>query len=392
MAIIITGFYFSKSLRSIGIVALAVLLLFQANTLKNFRFLIKEKLFISVCIIAVLYLISFLYGGSSYEYWYHLKNKLLYFFIPVAIVNLSLNKKEFSYLFFLWIGCAVIQSAYAAYYFINESAILKLYVSGQVLPTIKIYHIDISLLISISVLMLYTAMKKISDLRLRALAVILIIWFVLFLHLYAVRTGILILYLFFVIQVISLLENKKIKTVILSFILFAVCMYLPYRFSNNIKNKIDYTFYDIEKFKSKDKDMLNYSDSRRLHSIQVGIQIIKEHPWLGCGTGNIKSECEKIYLKQYPMTMKENFFKPHSFYIYIISCFGIPLGVLILLCFLYPLFYFFKIRNYFLFSLYASLVFISVWEGFMFSLIGECLYLFSVGIGLKLKLNENSID
>ncbi|MFN8296059.1 MAG: O-antigen ligase family protein [Chitinophagales bacterium] len=392
LAIIIIGFYYSKALRSIGVVALAILILFQPISLKNYRLLIKEKLFISILVIAVFYMLSFLYGGSFSEYWWHVKNKLLYFFIPVALVNIRFNKKELTYLFVLWIGCALVQSAYAFYAFIEYGNTEKLYVTGQVLPTIKIYHIDISYLICISILLLYAAYKYIADFRLKVLTVITITWFVFFIHLYAVRSGILILYLFFIIQVIMMLKKKKLIPVMLLLILLSVCFYIPYKFSNNIKNRIDYTIYDIEKFKSKDNDMLNYSDSRRLQSILVGIQIIKEHLWLGCGTGNIRNESNKIYRKDYPLMLKENFFKPHSFYIYIICCFGILIGSIILLCFLYPLYYFFKTNNSLLFSLYASLVFISIWEGFMFSLIGECFYLFSVSIGIKMKLNEDIIN
>ncbi|MDB5228356.1 MAG: hypothetical protein JWN78_2549, partial [Bacteroidota bacterium] len=93
---IILGLYFSNALKSIGIVCLAGSILFHPDTVKNFRVLFRNKLFISLFIIAVFYILSLFYGDNYYYYWISSKNKFLYFFVPVALLNLSLRKKEIS--------------------------------------------------------------------------------------------------------------------------------------------------------------------------------------------------------------------------------------------------------------------------------------------------------
>lgn len=85
----------------------------------------------------------------------------------------------------------------------------------------------------------------------------------------------------------------------------------------------------------------NYSDSERLRSLQIGIEIWKSNPILGVGTGDLKSEIEKIYIQNFGIKGQPKY--PHNQLIKYAAASGI-IGVLLFVFSLY--FPFFYEKNY----------------------------------------------
>lgn len=389
LGLLVGGLYFSNALKSISLVTLAIAAIFHSNTYHTFKSLLKNKLFISVLLISALFILSILYGGNNEVYFKSIKYKILYLFIPIAINNTSFTKKDFSILTYLFIICAIIQSIYSTYFFWMDQSLSLNYSQGQVLPTIKIHHVEIAWLISISILLLFNELRKNYSIVQNGIAIILIIWLMVFVHIFAVRTGILTLYLFIGLQMLRILFFNKGWSSKIVLILMLSLLVIPYKYFDNLKNKIGYTFYDIKKFMNSDADLQYYSDARRIQSVVVGIKIIQEHPITGCGIGNIGVETEKIYHREFPHIHSENHYKPHSFYIYILSSFGIPLGIFVLLCFSYPWMYFIREKNFLFFCIYSSILLISVWDVIMLTQFGECIYLLLVSFGIYEKCSTH---
>jgi O-antigen ligase len=311
--------------------------------------------------------------------------------VPVAIYNLRLGENEIKSLKYLFVGCAVVQSVYALFFLFNHPGALQLYSLGRVLPTIEINHVEISWLISIGVLLLLDNYKNISVVPEKLIVGLIVIWLFFFLHLFAVRTGLLCVYLFLsIFFIVEIEKNKKLrKYFILLPTVVALSFFLSYKLSDSIRYKLDYTRYDINRFQGGASDFQLYSDGRRLQSIKIGLMLIREYPWLGCGIGNIKDKCDEIYKTNYPGISPENYYRPHSLYVYITCCFGFIIGGFLIFCFIYPLIYFLQKKNYLFFNLYSSFIIVSVWDVVMGTLFGECLYLLVIGWGLKMDVHEN---
>lgn len=143
--------------------------------------------------------------------------------------------------------------------------------------------------------------------------------------------------------------------------------------------------YDISRYVEHKQDAFQFSDSRRLQAIENGILLIKKNPILGTGIGDIQTEINSIYIQQNPSLEKTYFYLPHSQYIYFLSVFGIPLGIAAIACFLYPIIYFYQNKKYVLWSMYIGLVIFGIWDAFLGTLFGTCIYSMLIGIGIGIK-------
>lgn len=101
------------------------------------------------------------------------------------------------------------------------------------------------------------------------------------------------------------------------------------------------------------------SFTKRLLAYTTGLKIIKQHPVIGTGLGDIKKEYSEYYSKNKPAMNKERFVYGHNQFLTI----WISMGTIGLICFIVMLFYPLKIRkgykNY-LFIIYFIIVFLSM--------------------------------
>jgi O-antigen ligase len=69
----------------------------------------------------------------------------------------------------------------------------------------------------------------------------------------------------------------------------------------------------------------------------MSISIVKDHPLLGVGTGDIKDELIKLYKKEgYPILVKRQY-NSHNQYLQTAAALGIPTLIVLLLMFISPL-------------------------------------------------------
>lgn len=102
------------------------------------------------------------------------------------------------------------------------------------------------------------------------------IWFIYFLHILSVRTGILLLYVSLFLYGVILLITQKIVITISLFLLLILSSIISYQKIPTIKSKIAYTFYGIAQYKNKQDTANVVSDSRRILSDKIGIEILQK--------------------------------------------------------------------------------------------------------------------
>ncbi len=384
---VMLGLFLSNALKSIGIVTICFSILFHKNSFRNAKKLLDNRLYLAAIVLAAIYILS-VFNSTDYSTYWQLTNiKWLYFFFPVAIVNYSFPKSSIRNLMITGICCALFQSAYSLYYLFSYDAesLKNIYGTGNIINTYKIHHVQLSILYSILILLLYTFVtKKELDRRVRIAAGFFCVLFFIIVHLYAVRSGIILTYLFLTGYTIFVFKKTSSTTgfVLSGFIALGVLLFLSL---STVQNRIGYLKYDMEQYSSKNKDAIQYSDSRRLISINTGIDIILQHKFFGCGLGDIKKASAAVYKKNYPDLDEKYYYLPHSQYIFFGACFGIFLGLIICLLFIYPSFYFFQEKKYGFFIISFGLMVFALWDAWFGTLFGNCLYLLLIGFGLKNK-------
>jgi len=165
--------------------------------------------------------------------------------------------------------------------------------------------------------------------------------------------------------------------------IFISIQYIP-----TVKKKIGYTRYSLELF-SKNENIRELSDSRRLGSIAAGIDLTKRNPIVGVGYGDIMQETNDYLRTHYPQLIDLELL-PHNQYILTASVAGIIGLIFFFLYTIYPIFYLGGMKDFFFLS--SQLMFFASFlvEHTLESQIGVALYLFVLLFSMKMMESKTS--
>ena len=89
---------------------------------------------------------------------------------------------------------------------------------------------------------------------------------------------------------------------------------------------------------TENKDIREYSDTRRLGSLIAGYNLTKENPILGVGFGDLHKETNQWFAQNYP-DLKDLGLKPHNQFLFISAGAGLVGLVWFLVVSVFPFFY-----------------------------------------------------
>ena len=207
---------------------------------------------------------------------------------------------------------------------------------GQSLPT-PIQHVNYSLMIAFATLMAFIYYLEDKSPWLLGIGIVCF----LFMHVLAVRTGLVAMYMGIIAFVVAdMMRRRKYKRGI---VLVAGCLLAPilaYYLLPSFSNKLNYMFWDLSQMYK--GNTANYSDGGRIVSYQLGIDIFKNNVWLGTGIGDFGEVCLNWYeTKAGEFNGKLNF--PHNQYLFCLASTGIIGLIIYQSALLLP---FFKLRLY----------------------------------------------
>jgi O-antigen ligase len=244
-----------------------------------------------------------------------------------------------SYRTLQWIFLGIVLTAAATaagsllYYAFHFEEITESYKHAKTLPVV-IPHIRYSLIVSIAIAFAVQLgrenfqWKFIRAPFLYAVAVFLFI----FLHILAVRSGLLALYAGWITVILAQVFYTKSYRYLWAFPILLLIGGALYWFSPSLRNKAHYMKQDVGRFTS-GKNVNNYSDGNRLLSMKIGWEIAKDHLWTGVGSGDAQQVMQAYYAQHYPEIEPHNRLIPHNQFIYILLILGIP-GLLVFIALL----------------------------------------------------------
>jgi O-antigen ligase len=201
------------------------------------------------------------------------------------------------------------------------------------------------------------------------------------LHILAVRSGLLAVYLcFFAASLRQIFIQKSYKTGLGILFLIIIMPIFALRISSSLQVKYTYAWWEMIQF-SQTGNIGQYSDAGRLASIYVGLKIGNENPLIGVGFGDVGHKTTYYYAKYF--TNAERQLLPHNEWAYRYAGGGI-LGLLALAIAVFvPLFY---ERRYtdFLFLMFNIVVFSSfLTESTLSTALGVALFSFFTAISIN---------
>lgn len=382
----------SKALLSLVMVLLAVMtvidvqvdplkitFLFKKLVLKNF---IHYKPFILVFVLFwILYFVSILYAGNITEWWHMTHPKFAFLVLPLCVAfQQPFSRREYMLVSLCMIILAVwssilVQVAYFSQYDLFNSSLGY----GASIPTPG-SHIRFSVIVAIS--MILCAGFAIENWKLKfawerwAYAVTAVYLFY-FLHILSVRSGLTIAYAGILILAIFYLRRLKIWIQLGMAAMIIVAPLIAYKTLPGLKVKVDYTLYDLGKFKEGQGD--EYSDSQRWVSWRAGLLIGNQHPFFGIGTGKFRSTLDDYYKSQ----LKEYSWRPQNEWINVFAIFGLFGLIIFLFITLYPMTFSFFWKQPILPTIYLMQLISMVVEHALDSEVGTFLFLMLTLLGLS---------
>jgi O-antigen ligase len=309
-----------------------------------------------------------IWTNNSTSGWFDLRIKLPILIFPFIASRLSdiIDAKKMSGILYAFVaGCffaTVICLSHACYMWFIDAGNYFLY--SKLSVVLHPSYMSMYILLAVIILLwgFYNNTWKNNK---RILVLILIIWFWFFIILLQSKAGILIAsFMFLVFAIILLSKYKKFLPVIIPLMIIAGSYYCVNHIvftsgNSRIENATNIIL------KTKIDTSTVESNQARILVWKASSEIIKKNFLYGVGTGDIKDELDKMYIKMDMTGIYKEHLNAHNQYLQSALGLGI-LGIIItILMFLLPFIYSIKEKNY-LYSFFLILVGLNLFVESMF--------------------------
>ena len=345
LALLVISLFFTetvKTLPTIGILGFLLTAILRTDYKEIIASKNHNKAFLIFIIIFIFYgtgILS-LEDGISLSYW---KNRFIvkipFLLLPTALLlTSSFSRKHYFTLYYIFFIVTLLTAVGSIINYINNYEEINLLIrTSKALPVIT-NHVRYSLFVCFSIFIAWKLHNvKFYILSKHELWTYKIggIFLIVFLHIAAVRSGLIAFYgmssLVVLYQII--LKEKRYKFGITILLLIIITPWLAFISLTSIQKKVENMKDDLGNIDI-EKRANNYSLTARWYSYKVGAAVIKNNKWVGVGIANFESAIENEYETNYPKILKE---QPHNQYIYWLGSFGALGTVILLIIFYFPL-------------------------------------------------------
>lgn len=379
----IIGIMWSRFAISLGMILMLISAFWGGDIGDKFKSFFTNKYYLSVFGIFILFLITGMYSDNQEYFIQRMRIKLPFFFLPFAFSAVKdIAKETIQQIMYVFIAVTLSGVIWSLSHFLLDIDVyVKNYSQGHIIPT-PIHHIRFSIMVAISIAMAISMMMGQLRFKQKYFVTFVIIFLSIYLHLLSVRSGLLAFYVL-VLTLLSyhLLKNRNIKIIAGLIVGMALAIFLSIKYIPTVQKKIGYTKYSLELF-SKNENIRELSDSRRLGSIVAGLHIAKENPIAGIGYGDLMDETNNYLRENYPELVDLELL-PHNQYVLALATAGIIGLILFLLFTIMPIFYLGGYKDFLFVSTQLMLFASFMVEHTIESQIGVALYLFTILFCMK---------
>ena len=353
LCLMIYSIYYSLFLLSISSIGFAAIALYKVIVEKPS---FNKSQILPFATLLLVFIVTFISGINSEDlgHWLrHLRMKLPFLILPPAFYILRKSvAKYYDQLCLAFLSVGIISTFPVLIDLFQLDSMVAMIKKGQSLNT-PVDHIKYSLYLAFSCLiaLIFLVEKRLEFKYKNPLLLLGGFYLFVFLHLLAVRSGLVVFYLtsFILLFRYAIIFKKPI----LYFLLFvlSVSPFLAYKTVPTLKKKVEYMIYDYRMYqKGEGRDL---SDSERLYSYEIGYEIFKESPLLGSGIGDLKKLCADKFKAKYQL---DNSKYPHNQFLFILAGSGIVGLILFLIGMCYPIFYFRKKQDSLFFAIWLIFI------------------------------------
>jgi len=344
MIVMFTGLLFSRAILSSALIVFVATCLVHKNILDQLKTFLSSTFLLSMSLLFLLPLISGLWSEDLSQWSQIIRIKLPLLLLPICFAGINNFKsktwEKIAFAFLILIFSGICRSLWQ--YLQNWESIHAGYLKAHTIETpLGNDHVRFSLLVALAIVVsIFLLIKKRKDSKKTILILLAVITAsnIVYLHVLAVRTGLICFYIGLFAFVISLLKNSKYKIkYLLLFISILILPLISYFIFPTFKNRISYLKYDLS-FIQKNMYRQGSNDGNRFISIKAGWELLNQKPLTGAGFGDIKKETEKFYDTYYPQMKATDKILPSSEWMMYGSGVGWPGFILFSFIMLVPFF------------------------------------------------------
>jgi O-antigen ligase len=269
------------------------------------------------------FVIGYFISENSIESLKFLRLNASYFFVPLVIALIpTYHWNDVKKILLLFIGVIFLSSFFVLVnYLIHFSEMTASLGLGKSIVT-PIDHVRYSILISFALVWSFILWVKKEHFAVlpRWVFTVIFLYLLVFVHVLAVRSGIILSYLGVAFSSLILFSKRK-KPLLFSTVIGIIFLspIIAYYSVPSFQNKIKYTIYDLKEFqKGKGAD---HSDSERLRSLVIGFEVWKESPIIGVGSGDLRKIINENYRSKYGENGLPKY--PHNQFLKLLAISGI---------------------------------------------------------------------
>lgn len=355
---VFAGFSCSRLVISLGVIGLIISGLLSLNIKEiwsNYRH--RPAFYVNILFFLVI-LLSGINSADTSLWLNFLRIKIPFLILPFAFCGFTFfDRAFFNKLLFAFIVCMSVSAACVMIrYGLHYQEITEHILSGSSIP-VPFSHIRYTLLLVFSFFSLVWLWEQ-RTIRQRNVLLLIAGLFFIVIHVLSSRSGWLALYagLLFYFCVYIYRSKKYILGLIMLVSLFALPVVM-YQLIPSFHNKIVYMRYTTSQLSEGHSDGM--SDAMRINSWKVGIEIIKDHPFIGTGVGDLQQVSKEYSRRMFPNIQNDDDRKmPHNEFIWIWAASGVFGFLAYCAAFLYPFLINFREKNW-LFAILFLLFFSS---------------------------------
>ena len=339
IVMMLVGLFFSRTLLTVGMTLLfagAILFTRPTSLFLNY-FNNRYNLLLSALLLIPL--VSGLWSHNMNAWWHECLVKVPLVAIPFAFYKPGVLDIKGRLIVNVLIVVAVTLGTFwsIAHYFINSVSMQNGYLQSTLLPVpLANDHVLFSWLVVIAIILIPCILKEVKPRQAFVItAYIVFVWLIIFLHILAARTGLIAFYAVGVFWIFSALRTRSFKFNISLSILLLTLPILCYFILPTFHNRVIYVLYDLQQY-SRGSFPQGFSDVSRIASYQGGLTIIRQHPLLGVGFGDVNDTMQAFYRVNFPEFTAHDSILPHNEWLMYAAGGGLIAIAIFTACILYP--------------------------------------------------------
>jgi len=329
------GYLFPPAVLSIS------MMLFGVNALRdvNPRLWFKDRWWLVGVAWVLMFAITWFWSDNKGDWEVRFQLKLPFLILPMAFTFLPQFSAKQLQLLTLTVAIMLTGSAFYSLSFLIMDPVHSIhgYKLSHILPTLpKGDRINATMGIAVFIILAVYVWPILASRAAKWVIGVCIAIMVIHLHIIAVKSGLIALYIFVIGWSIYTMVAKRSVVAFVILLAVPLTFFLAGRFVPTLRERVAYTGFSYYMFKHGDHSG-KYGDISRLMSYSIALDIIKKHPLLGVGAGDIKDQMDTTYARVYPEVQQVDRLYPHNqFLVNALGC-GIPAMLLFVLWLFMPL-------------------------------------------------------